>query len=83
MSGAPPAPETGEKLSKAEQRRRRKAAQKAEKAAAKAKAKAEREAKQGPKKPKRKKLGGGDDAVEPWKYFENRKNGVFCQKSRK
>ena len=74
----PNAPQTngGEKLSKAEQRRRRKAEQKAAKKAAKAKAKAEREAKQGPKKTKRKKLGGGDDAVEPWKYFENRKKFI-------
>ena len=83
MSDAPPAPQAGgeEKLSKAEQRRRRKAAQKAAKQAAKAKAKAEREAKQGAKKPKRKKLGGGDDAVEPWKYFENRKKFIASLES--
>jgi lysyl-tRNA synthetase class 2 len=62
----------GEKLSKGELRRRRKAEQKAKKQAEKAKKKAEREAAAGPKKAKRK-LGGGDDAAEPWKYFENRK----------
>ena len=76
VPNAPQTSDGGEKLSKAEQRRRRKAEQKAAKKAAKAKAKAEREAKQGPKKPKRKKLGGGDDAVEPWKYFENRKKFI-------
>ena len=52
----------GEKLSKGELRRRRKAEQKAKKQAEKAKKKAEREAAAGPKKAKRK-LGGGDDAA--------------------
>ena len=44
VPNAPQTSDGGEKLSKAEQRRRRKAEQKAAKKAAKAKAKAEREA---------------------------------------
>eukprot|EP00948_MAST-09A_sp_MAST-9A-sp1_P002250 g2250.t1 len=69
-------PVTGEKISKSEFKRRKKAAEKARKKAEK-EAKKKAEAAKQPAKKKKNKLGGEDDGeVEPWKYLENRTRAI-------
>lgn len=67
---APPA--EGE-MSKNQLKKLQKAKEAAEKKAAKAAANAEKAAAEGPKKPK---LGGDDEELDPTKYYENRMTGL-------